>query len=103
MTDTDLRAALEALPDRIVVGANGAYWRDYGDHYSMCPVSDDNDPVVPIATYVRLDAAPPAPLTHEPGEPHRYELECPCGQRGMVTVSIEPQVAADLEGEDLAR
>ena len=41
------------LPERIVVGANGAYWRDYGDHYSMCPVSDDNDPVEPVAVYVR--------------------------------------------------
>ncbi len=44
------------LPDRIVVGANGAYWRDYGDHYSMCPVSEDNDPVVSVAVYVRVAA-----------------------------------------------
>jgi len=43
------------LPARIVVGANGAYWRDYGDYYSMCPVSTDNDPVEVVATYVRLE------------------------------------------------
>ena len=41
----------QRFPDRVVVGANGAYWRDYGDFYSMCPVSDDNDPVVPVAVY----------------------------------------------------
>jgi len=47
------------LPDRIVVGANGAYWRDYGAHYSMCPVSDDNDPVEPVAVYERAARAEP--------------------------------------------
>ena len=46
-----------ALPARVVVGANGAYWRDFGDGYSMCPVSTDNDPVVVTAVYVpALDA-----------------------------------------------
>jgi hypothetical protein len=44
------------LPDRIVVGANGAYWRDYGDHYSMAVVSDDNDPVEIVAIYNRQEA-----------------------------------------------
>ena len=44
------------LPDRIVVGENGAYWRDYGDHYSMAVVSEDNDPVVPVAVYNRQEA-----------------------------------------------
>lgn len=39
------------LPQRVVVGANGAYWRDYGTHYSMCPVSEDNDPVEVVAVY----------------------------------------------------
>jgi hypothetical protein len=50
------------LPERVVVGANGAYWRDYADHYSMCPVSDDNDPIEPVAIYIRAAlAALPAP------------------------------------------
>lgn len=40
------------LPQRVVVGKNGAYWRDYGDGYSMCPVSEDNDPVEVVAAYV---------------------------------------------------
>lgn len=40
------------LPERVVVGANGAYWRDYGDHYSMAVVSEDNDPVNPVTVYV---------------------------------------------------
>ena len=44
------------LPDRIVVGANGAYWRDYGDHYSMCVISEDNDPVEIVAIYNRNEA-----------------------------------------------
>ena len=44
------------LPNRIVVGANGAYWRDFGDDgFSMCPVSTDNDPIEPVAVYVRVD------------------------------------------------
>ena len=47
---------MSELPERVVVGANGAYWRDFGTHYSMCPVSDDNDPVEAVATYVRLPA-----------------------------------------------
>lgn len=46
------------LPARVVVGKNGAYWRDYTDDpdlpgYSMCPVSTDNDPVEVVAVYVR--------------------------------------------------
>lgn len=40
------------LPPRIIVGANGAYWRDYDTHRSMCPVSADNDPIEVVATYV---------------------------------------------------
>jgi hypothetical protein len=52
-TVSDLLAA--GLPDRIVIGANGAYWRDYGTYYSMCPVSTDNDPVEIVAAYERLD------------------------------------------------
>lgn len=43
-----------SLPPRIVVGKNGAYWRDYGDYFSMCPVSTDNDPVEIVALYVRV-------------------------------------------------
>jgi hypothetical protein len=55
------------LPPRIVVGANGAYWRDFGEFYSMCPVSSDNDPVVVFAVYERA-AAPSGPEeVNEPG------------------------------------
>jgi hypothetical protein len=43
-----------SLPDRVVVGANGAYWRDYGTHYSICPVSNDNDPLEIAAVYERV-------------------------------------------------
>lgn len=46
------------LPPRIVVGANGAYWRDFGDFYSMCPVSTDNDPVEVVAVYERVTRLP---------------------------------------------
>ena len=45
------------LPDRIVVGANGAYWRDYGTFYSMPPASTDNEPIDVIAVYERLAPA----------------------------------------------
>jgi hypothetical protein len=48
-----------ALPDRIVVGADGAYWRDFGTSYSMCPVSEDNDPIDIIAVYVLPTDAEP--------------------------------------------
>lgn len=62
----------EVYPWRVVVGANGAYWRDYGTYYSMCPVSVDNDPVVPVAIYVRVATCgfcgkPGVPDPHEPG------------------------------------
>ena len=66
------------LPIRVVVGANGAYWRDFGDLYSMCPVSEDNEPVVIAAIYVRdyldpiLDAGPLAAIG-EPAEA-RYPM-----------------------------
>jgi hypothetical protein len=57
LTTDEMRVRVIAdLPARIVVGSNGAYWRDYGDHYSMCPVSDDNDPVEIVAIYNRNEA-----------------------------------------------
>lgn len=41
------------IPNRVALGANGAYWRDFGDGlYSMCPNSADNDPVEEIAVFV---------------------------------------------------
>jgi hypothetical protein len=46
------------LPSRVIVGANGAYWRDFGDYLSMPPVSEDNDAIEPIAVYVREAAEP---------------------------------------------
>ena len=59
MTDTTVPGASSEgerpdldLPPRIVVGKNGAYWRDFGDHYSMVPVSEDNDPVEVDAAYI---------------------------------------------------
>lgn len=55
----------DQLPERVVVGANGAYWRDFGDGYSMCPVSTDNDPVSPIAVYVRADSGRATPALRE--------------------------------------
>jgi hypothetical protein len=51
---------VDGLPERVVVGANGAYWRDFWTHYSMCPVSEDNEPVEPMAIYVRVDDLRPA-------------------------------------------
>lgn len=56
---TAREALLAQLPPRVVVGANGAYWRDYGDFYSMCPVSDDNDPVEVVAVYTLAAAEAP--------------------------------------------
>lgn len=50
---------IDDLPDRVVVGKNGAYWRNWDTRpgvlgsYSMCPVSTDNDPIEPVAVYVR--------------------------------------------------
>lgn len=49
----------ESLPARVVVGANGAYWRDFGDFYSMCPVSTDNHPVEIVAVYALSRSVPP--------------------------------------------
>ena len=64
---------LDDLPDRVVVGANGAYWRAYVDHYSMCPVSTDNDPVEVVAVYTRESAG-----YHGEGEfDLHYDPRCP--------------------------
>jgi len=41
-----------SLPVRVVVDQNGNYWRDYGSHYSMCPVSEDNEPVTVTMAYI---------------------------------------------------
>jgi len=46
------------LPQRIVVGANGAYWREFDGFYSMPVVSDDNDPVEIVAVYERVPFDP---------------------------------------------
>ena len=75
------------LPHRVVVGRNGAYWRDYGDHYSMCPVSEDNDPVEPVAVFT-LDAEWAKTLDVERLAQHRPSVDwieetivCACGWR----------------------
>lgn len=40
------------LPERVIVDQHGHYWRDYGDHYSMCPVSDENVATEVAAVYL---------------------------------------------------
>lgn len=86
--------AVEALrlPDRVIVDEHGHFWREYPDHYSMCPVSDENVEWGTAAVYVRVpDAAlwqafeegraaergvAAAPQPH----PRRIETACPgCG------------------------
>lgn len=56
--DQATRKMVQALPERVVVDANGAYWRSFDSEgfYSMCPVSSDNDPVEEIAVYERVPA-----------------------------------------------
>ncbi len=81
MPDTAEQLAREAgLPERVVVGANGAYWRVYSDQYSMCPVSTDNDPIDVIATYERV--VNPVPDT-EPLVPAALELLADYGKSGV--------------------
>ncbi len=50
----DRESLIASLPRTLVVDQNGNYWRVFEDGYSMCPVSTDNDPLVPVATYVLL-------------------------------------------------
>ena len=85
------------LPERVVVGANGAYWRHFGDGYSMCPVSEDNDPVEVVAVYVREGARP---TREHPGEDHLWsELTClDCGRPGMVNLSIVARYSEGVTG-----
>ncbi len=47
---------LRDLPERVVVDQHGHYWRDYGDYWSMCPVSEENISTEPVAVYVRAAA-----------------------------------------------
>lgn len=46
----DLRDS-PALPPRVIVDQHGHYWRDYGDHLSMPPVSDENVATDVAATF----------------------------------------------------
>jgi len=63
------------LPPRIIVGANGAYWRDYDAHRSMCPVSTDNDPIEVVAVYVPEAEAARLAERLEAAESRAAELE----------------------------
>ena len=49
------------LPARVVVDQHGHYWRDYGEHWSMCPVSEENISTEPVAVYERV----PDPTLHD--------------------------------------
>ena len=40
--DPGLGAPMNDLPTRVIVDQHGHYWRDYGTHLSMCPVSEEN-------------------------------------------------------------
>lgn len=45
-------------------------------------------------------AAPLGSELHQPGDSHRYRVECSiCGQRGVVNLSLEPQRVALAEQE----
>lgn len=50
----DLRRDCDCLPIRVVVDQHGHYWRDYGDHWSMCPVSDENTATEPVTEFYRF-------------------------------------------------
>jgi hypothetical protein len=54
---TPVLTALELAnyPIRVVVDQHGHYWRDYGDHWSMCPVSDENRATTPAYEFYPLD------------------------------------------------
>lgn len=74
----------DSLPTRVVVGANGAYWRDFDGSYSMCPVSGDNEAVEVVAVYERVES-PPESLYDEVREcglgPHWGHAWFVCGRR----------------------
>lgn len=50
--DSQVSTEGAGLPDRVVVDDHGHYWRDYGTHLSMCPVSDENVATVIVAAYL---------------------------------------------------
>jgi len=91
------------LPPRIIVGANGAYWRDYDAHRSMCPVSTDNDPIEVVAVYVPEAEANRLAEQLENADSRLAELEetvdrlraapCPCGEYTMsgARISLAPK------------
>lgn len=54
----------DCLPIRVVVDQHGHYWRDYGDHWSMCPVSDENTATWPVTEFYRFGG------DFEAGDPH---------------------------------
>jgi len=97
-----LPATEDAMPERIVVGKNGAYWRDFGTHYSMCPVSTDNDPIEPFAVYVRATPEGTFPESVQIRghiEGHTLVLDEPIDVKARTTVVIRSSGTVDLDGD----
>lgn len=67
-----------ALPDRIVVDQHGHYWRDYGDYWSMCPVSEENVSTDPVAVYKRLAKLPWKKLAYRYKRMYKMAFERHC-------------------------
>lgn len=89
------------IPDRVVLGANGAYWRAFDSEpaldglYSMCPNSTDNDPVVPVMTFLPVTetgAALVAALQkHKDRIQALQELVCTCDSKHIFQAVLHDQ------------
>ena len=63
----DKSFTINSLPKRVVIDAKGNYWRDFGTHFSMCPVSEDNNTIDVVAEFVLKQ--PSQPCRGRCGEP----------------------------------
>ena len=63
------------LPIRVVVDQHGHYWRDYGDNWSMCPVSTENVATEPVTEFHRAGEGGDFEMDPEKIALARLELE----------------------------
>jgi hypothetical protein len=100
------RPDLDAIADDVRYAGGGGtsdYWRGFNDgidrlRAALEAASGTPEPPRRFAYPVTSPPAAPGLQEHQPGEPHRYRVQCrDCGVFGSVVVSIEPQHAALAE------
>jgi len=89
----DHKPDCDCLPIRVVVDQHGHYWRDYGDHWSMCPVSTENVATDPVTEFYATPATS-SEAAASPGDPD------PCADRIVAAVDATWRMSAASPGDE---